>query len=375
MMTLHEQQRYRKRMLNTIGHRSGLPASNSIGANLLEREVHRYLNSGAVQSAVLEEIWRKKFGSDEAQLRWRTSQQAPLIARDYRRFRSCPVEWHHKPRRTSGYRKLCNFSDVEKMWHRLASDLIVAQHRPQPHIGDWPGRGRDMQMKQICAAICSGAQFVVCADVRTAFASVCTDALYQLPFLPEPIIRRAIDYRTHRFVRRERRTFASKIALAMPDNLEVPPSGLMEGSPASNAIFAFLLDDLPDHLSDNIVAFCYCDNIILIATDIVVAQQAEIALIEYFASHRAGPFDAVTSLHSVREPFEHLGYTLQWEDGLRVRLSPNNWCKLMERVENDSFAETLLWLQSSFGRCSNEEVWNYVYVALEEHYARMGAAM
>lgn len=369
-MTLCEQRRFRKRLLISIRRRSGTPASNPIGANLLGREISRYLNSGAVQSATLEEIWREKLGDDEALLLWRDAQQRPLVGRDYRRFRGGTVEWHHKPRRTSGFRKLCSFSAVEKMWHRLASDLIVAQHNPRPHIGDWRGRGRDSQMRQITEVVRSDELFVVCADVRRAFPSVCTDALYGLPFLPEQLVRRAIDSRTHQFVRRERGVYARHISQALPDDLEVPPSGLMEGSPASNAIFAYLLDDLPDHLGNHITVFCYCDNVILFAPNFAQAQQAKNALVEYFTSHRAGPFEVVATIQSVHEPFEHLGYSLQWNDGLQIALSLTNWYKMMEKLENSSFVDAMRWLQTSFSFCSKEEVWRYVYLGMQEHFFR-----
>lgn len=319
---------------------------------MLERERERYLGSHAVHSATLYDIWRENCGEEEAGARWRVIQQEPLVPHDYRRLRSRPVKWHHKPRRTSGFRKICSFSDNEKLWHLLARDLIVAQHNPRSHVGDWKARGRDAQMTEIIQAITSGKQAVVCADICRAFASVNIGAVYNLPFLPEALTRRAIDYRSHRFERRERSAYALAVALAALQDLEVSPSGLMEGSPASNAIFSVLLDDLPDHLGKCIQAFVYCDNIILLAPNMLQAQQAEQALAAYLTSHRAGPFSIISCVQSVCEPFEHLGYELQWQNEVEVRLSTHNWLRLMKMVDSGELSGALEWLGTSFRSCT-----------------------
>lgn len=370
MTSVQAHRRFKRRLLQKIRQRSGAVAADSITVSLVERERNRFLGSHAVQCATLHEIWREEVGAEAAQVRWDAAQRAPVVPRDYRRFRGSPVEWYHKPRRTTGCRKICQFGDVEKMWHVLARELIVAQHRPRPHVGDWIGRGRDWQMGQLLAAINSPWQGVVCADIRRAFASVNIDAVYDLPFLPEPLIRRAIDYRTHQFVRRERSALAREVALVAPHDLEVAPSGLMEGSPASNAIFSVLLDDLPDHLGERIQAFTYCDNIVLLAPSMLHAQQAEIALVRYLTSHRAGPFEAISSVQSVCEPFEHLGYTLQYDQGgrLAVELSQRNWNRLGERLDDEQvdLTATAAWLASSFRHCSSERVGEYVQRLADE---------
>ena len=358
-MSVAQQRRFRSRLQTQIARRSAAGSSGAIASGLLSRETERYLTSHAVQSSVLYDLWVRKHGLPEAQRLWKSAQRAPVCPHSYRRFRPSTIAFFHKPRSTEGVRKICRLAEVEKMWHVIARDLIVAQHQPRPHIGDWVGRGRDWQIDQIRAALTSPVQGVVCADITRAFASVNMDAVYDLPYLPEPLTRRAIDYRSHRFVRRERSEYARDVALAVRSydgDLERSPSGLMEGSPASNAIFSVLMDDLPDHFGEGISVFLYCDNIILIAPTVSRALQAREALARYLTEHRAGPFDMRSYVGEVGEGFDHLGYRL-WKrrtGGAEVSLSRSGWIKLVDRLfeGNRDTVAMAIWLKASYGRCS-----------------------
>tara|TARA_B100000378_G_scaffold276647_2_gene275063 strand:- start:3972 stop:4793 length:822 start_codon:yes stop_codon:yes gene_type:complete len=237
------------------------------------------------------------------------------------------------------------------MWHVMARELICAQHRPRPHIGDWKGRGRHRQVRDLIAAIVSPEQAVVVADIRHAFESVNAEAIYEIPYLPEQLIRGAIDHRTHRFVRRERsHEQVNRVSPDAVDMSKMVPSGLMEGSPASNAIFAVFLDDLPDQLDATIQVFVYCDNIILLAPNMSQAQRAHNSLAVYLSGHRAGPFlMSEEKVQSVTDEFQHLGYSLRLRDQVEVGLSLKNWDKLANRAEGRCTEEDIEgWLASSF---------------------------
>lgn len=363
MTQLKQHQRFRRQLLNKIAVRSRA-GECELGRSLLEREKRRYLGSHQVQSAALYDIWNDELGSDEALNRWSLAQRKPILPHDYRRFRAPPVVWYNFPRQTTGHRKICRLPSAEKLWHVLARDLIVAQHEPRQHIGDWRARGRDWQTGRLRSAINSPFQGVVSADIRCAFATVNAQAIYDLHYLPEPLIRRAIDYRTHRFVSRQRSEHTpspehtSSLVGSMLRNLEMAPTGLMEGSPASNAVFSVLMDDLPDHLGEDIEAFVYCDNIILLAPTMLLARRAHNSLVRYLAGHRAGPFEVRSIVHPVTQAFEHLGYSI-WFDGTRARvaLSPKNWLRYGGRLEDPSQApaEALQWLRSSFSRLTEPD--------------------
>ncbi len=349
-MTVQHQRRYARRLLQKIGRRS-LMRTNPISAAQLARETERYLMSHAIQSAVLYDIWYEQEDVPLAIERWSARQQRWDTPADYRRMRKRPVEWHPKERSTSGYRKICSFEVAEKMWHVMARELICAQHCPRPHIGDWRGRGRHKQVSDLIAAIVSPEQAVVVADIHHAFESVNAEAIYELPYLPEPLIRGAIDHRTHMFVCRERsHKEVNKVSPDIVDMRKVVPSGLMEGSPASNAIFAVFLDDLPDHLDESIQVFVYCDNIILLAPNMSQAQRAHNSLAAYFSGHRAGPFStSKQDVQSVTEEFEHLGYSIRLGDQIDVGLSLSNWTEHAAKSESRCSDEKIEeWLASAF---------------------------
>ena len=355
-MTLQQQRRFARRLLKKIGHRRQA-GDGAVNSDLRAREIERFLMSNAVQSAALHDIWADTYTAVQAE-EWRAArQERPIFSYDYRRLRARPVEWYPKRRSTSGFRKICMFGSEEKMWHRLARDLICAQHQPGEHIGDWRGRGRDDQMRKLLAAIHSPWQAVVATDIRRAFEHVKPQAIYDLPYLPEPLIRRAIDHRNHRFVRRERSHPQGNISL--PDDVDMigmAPSGLMEGSPVSNAIFSVLMDDLPDHLDRAIQAFVYCDNIILLAPSMLHAHRAKNSLIEYLSGHRAGPFAISDSDPApVTEAFEHLGYNVRLGCGgqLDVGLSHKNWRELAKKTEKGVERTDIVdWICRSFPACS-----------------------
>jgi hypothetical protein len=132
--------------------------------------------------------------------------------------------------------------------------------------------------------------------------------------------------------------------------MEMVPSGLMEGSPASNAIFSVLLDDLPDHLDEAIQAFVYCDNIILLAPDMSQARRAKTSLAVYLSGHRAGPFAITANAPvSVTQGFEHLGYSLRLKTKVEVGLSLRNWIELARKVEGRTSQKAIeVWLETSF---------------------------
>ena len=370
--SLSEQRRFKRRLLGVINRRS--QASNStIGLAMLEREKERYLNSPAVQSATLFDLRLRTYKLEDALEAWVQEQQPPIVPRSYKRIPRSIVHWHPKRRQTSGFRKVCKLPLYLKLWHVLARDLIVAQHQPRSHIGDWRDRGRDWQIKALSNVIKGDQQAVVMADINRAFPSVNFDAVYELPYLPEILTRRAIDYRSIDFVGGWKNACPWGVPSAMHDDLETAPSGLLEGSPVSNALFSVMLDDLPDHLDEGILPFVYCDNIVLVASNKEQARKAASALVSYLSGHRFGPFQVTTEVRSVRDGFDHLGYSIYRRgNAVEVALSPRSWDKLVDRLDDRQIkcSVTLRWLHASFGALSYNSMANCVQVILEEEQRR-----
>lgn len=375
-MSQSEQRRFKRNLLRTITRRSEVARGGcSISLELLSKEVERLLSSHGVHMATRYEIWLGDHRKEEADHRWETETRAGPVTRSYHSFESAPVDWYYKPRSTSGFRKICMFSHDERVWQRLVKDLITAQHRPRAHIGDWHGRGRNFTVQQLLAAITSPEQAVVVADVRQAFESVNIDAVYDLRLAPDELIRRVIDARSHSFRRlargeRDLPPEARLMSMAYHGNDGMVPTGLMEGSPASNAIFSVFLDDLPDHLSEDILVFVYCDNVILLSPSPSQAQQAQEALVSYFSGHRAGPFDLRSEVRPLRYAFDFLGYDIRMadENNLHVSLSPRNWLRFAEKMEDSTtdLRQMVNWLTTSFPQCADYTIRSHMELIAED---------
>lgn len=357
--SIREQRRYRDRLLARIRARAQSGRS-SIGAPLHSREVSRYLSSHAVQSVALLDVWRRENHEDPTQL-WREWQH-PRLPYQIERARYRPVYWYPKKRRTSGFRKICKLPIQLKVWHVLAKDLIYAQHQVGPHIAGWPGNDRHMQIREIADAIIDREQWVVIADVRRAFPTFKPSAIYELHSLPEDLVRRAIDSRYLNFTGGMRSNPTWVKDTPMCDDLEMDPTGLLEGSPASNAIFSVFLNDLPDHMPGGVNPFVYCDNIVLVCPSEACAQQAESSLVRYFSDHRAGPFEVTSECKPVWHGFDHLGYSISHNLGVtRVGLSASSWEKLHCRIRHQQQYEVTPeeWLRASFSALHGYELAPY----------------
>lgn len=359
--TLNRQRRFQKRLLSKIGSRAQA-ACSSIGAPLLRNEVSRYLRAHAVQSVTLLNYWKRE-DPDTAQLRWEEWQR-PSVPYRLDRLSPTPIPWYPKKKSTSGYRKVCKLPQQLKMWHSLAKDLICAAHNPAAHIADWPGRGRDKQVRDVAAAITSQSQWVVVADVRRAFATFNPEAVYELPSLPNELVRRAIDSRNQTFVGSMRSIRARpSLPSSVHDDLEMDPTGLLEGSPTSNAIFSVFLDDLPDHLPDSVIPFVNCDNVILVCPNETLAHLAAASSVRYFTDHRAGPFELKYVCQPVWHTFDHLGYSLRCtlHGKVAVGLSAKNLLRLLRRINyrKDEETEPMRWLHSSFAALGAHEMVQY----------------
>lgn len=225
-----------------------------------------------------------------------------------------------------------------------------------------------MQIREIADAINRWEQWVVIADVRKAFPTFDPSAIYELHSLPEDLVRRAIDSRNLNFTggMRSNPTWAEDTPMC--DDLEMDPTGLLEGSPASNAIFSVFLNDLPDHMPEGIRPFVYCDNIVLVCSSEAYAQQAESSLIRYFSDHRAGPFEVTSECRPVWHGFDHLGYSIMHNFGVtRVGLSVRNWEKLHRRIRSkeQNEVEPVEWLHASFSALHGHERAPYEIMILD----------
>lgn len=305
----------------------------------IERLIDSYLADQMVQLAVLDEIYAEKTGAKNRVTWWPKLTSQPTAPRSYERLRQ-PVEWFHKRKASGGTRKVCDLPIGTKLFHVLAKDVLTATHNPGRHIGDWPGRGRDWLVQRLAEQLAkSHNQFVVVTDIRSCFASINPDVTYQLRHLPERFVRIVLDSRSQRFIRKPEGCIDRPITVLCISDGEAIPRGLLEGSPASNAILAILLNDLADQFEEGVSVFIYCDNIVLVAPDEEMAVRAGSTLRRYCSSgrlgclslHQDGPF-----IRPVTSSFDFLGYSFRARgDGhLRVDLTDDNYTDFIGRLDD-----------------------------------------
>lgn len=371
-MNVSYHRKKRRSLLKHIARRANV--SFGFHANhLLKHQCEMFLSSYSVQTATLFDIWTDKYDFDNALVRF-TDASEHRVARTLGRFRPPPVKFFHKKRSTQGYRKLCHFSEVALMWQRMGADLVHAQHKPGPHIGDWRGRGQHWQIDGIARSIKTPYQHAVVADIKRCFESVNFDEIYNLPHLSEAFIRKVLDHREMTFIQHDVSAKPLSVHEGATYYFERAPTGLMEGSPASNVIFSVLMDDLPSRFNRHIQVFVYCDNIILLAPDEKQAMQAQNILVRYLAEHRAGPFECRSEVQSVNRPFDHLGYQIvRRHDGrVSVGLSDANMKKLnfMIQEEGKDLADVSNWLLASFPSCTVANTRIHVQMLIDEAFSR-----
>lgn len=313
----------------------------------LQNAINAYLNSASVQLATFHEIWSRRHGALMANLLIKQRCSPEFVALDYKAVEFEPVAYQHRCRSTSGFRRVCKLPDDLLMFHYLARDLIVAQFDPKAHIADWKGRGANRAIERMAEAINQPDQQVIVADISRCFDSVNFNEFYKSSLLPEEFIRRALDCRYWAF----RYQWNSKGCchpkqprckgpLIGDQGLgETVTGSLGQGSPASNAVLATMLNDMDaQQFGANFLAVI-SDNIIVVCAGDVDPQPVIAEMVEHFANHRYGPFvlhPETIEARPASEPFDFLGYQFRCapDGALDIDLSQRNWEKLNRLLEN-----------------------------------------
>ena len=158
-----------------------------------------------------------------------------------------PVNWWHEPKRSGGYRKVCDLPRPLKATHYIIADAIRAQMVQPVAIYNLKGKGRDRLVSDLLAKLSQGFDTCRIYDVKDCFQSVNPNTIYQLP-LPRRIIDHALaiqDLNLQRVATPTASYGDAPIDIPVDNTAECGPAGLMQGSPASNLILAYLLQTMP----------------------------------------------------------------------------------------------------------------------------------
>lgn len=187
------------------------------------------------------------------------------------------VRYWHVPRKRGAPRPVCSLPPVLKAKHRRLTDTIVAQLRLHPSIYGASsmayGENKLLNHDKDAAAgraaqLISDGWIVAESDIADCFQSFNPDGLYSLTSLNirEEEIRQTLDYRKLRF------EYVPRTETGLSSNTPTErsgPRGLLQGSPVSSAILAWVLDSVVRSLpqSDDIELVIAFDNILVAARE------------------------------------------------------------------------------------------------------------
>lgn len=267
-----------------------------------------------------------------------------------------------------------------------------AQHEPASHIHDWPDRGGcPGAVAHARDAIQHHGRYVVVADIRDCYPSFNPDYLYQIDLLPPEPSRAALDSRELRY------SLRGDVPYGYDRTEQTRPRGLLQGGAASSSILAYALNDLPEHLPNDVVPICQSDNFIIVCRSRVECEAAAEALSRYLRGNPAGAFSPRMEMVWVRDPldgsdpaaihwpsrFDQFGYSfaMSAQGECEVGLSFPNLMKVMNDVHEyldrlepqqapiDDFLSELRMRVAGFPALSDAPV-DYIAQALEPDFVQ-----
>ncbi|WP_102225439.1 hypothetical protein [Acidimangrovimonas sediminis] len=258
--------------------------------------------------------------------------------RDY-----APIGWGFHAKSTVGVRPICKRMPLDlKAVHHMLAAALEAQFAPSVPLYGVRGHSRDDAARALKELQASGFPYLAKTDIRDCFQQVNPDALYRLP-LPKEVIKHALDTRNLVFeeLGGQQANGASFAVLSsqtqMMSHVANGPRGLMQGSPASGVILAWMLNDIPAG-TDQAVLLCN-DNIVVAAAESAASREMVDTLFAYFRRHPAGPFALFHPVYADNAPLEFLGYLFDPERG-DIGIAEKGRAKLDRRLDEADEADT-----------------------------------
>lgn len=224
------------------------------------------------------------------------------------------VKWYPKRKANGGFRPVCVLPLQLKSVHYMIGAVVEAHLPCNSSIYGVSGASRDDAAHALKTLQNSGFCYLAAADIKNCFQGINPDAIYQLP-LPKEVIRKTLDVRNMTFttgtefgVHSEPNGFGHSreyIDVRNPSG----PQGLLQGSPASNIILAWLLRSIPN--DDNVAVLLCFDNIAVAGRTAEVTRQMMDTLADFFRRFPAGPLELHDYQYTNGENdlLEFLGYS------------------------------------------------------------------
>lgn len=255
-----------------------------------------------------------------------------------------PIRWHKHAKKNGGYRPICALPPDLKAVHYVIAGALKAAFVPNNHVYGVTGRGRDEAARHLKEAQNAGRPYLAKLDIVDCFQSINPDSLYQLP-LPKEVIRRALDTRHMMFEEWEPQTGTTTnqrlSGIPKHSHSESGPRGLLQGSPASNLILAWLLNDVP--VPEGAMVLICTDNIAVAAADPTTRQAVIESLVAYFQRDcPAGPLNLCPAVYAGpgTEPLDFLSYAFD-PDSPEISVADAALSKLEGRLDDLEDDDTL----------------------------------
>lgn len=252
------------------------------------------------------------------------------------------IRWHAKEKSSGGERYICKLPAELKAVHYLLKRPLEKLLVPAPNIYGVKGRSRDDLALEIKELQNQGFNCIAVSDIVNCYQSIPPDTVYQLP-LPKEVIRRTLDLRYQTLLEDER----GGKSKSRPRNTilhdDTPqkargPKGLMQGSPLSSLILAWVLNGIPS--SHEARVFLCFDNLIVLARSPSETRATVKMLAAHFEQCPAGPLALCDATFSDEAPAEFLGYLFDPERtgvGMEIE-SRNQFLENLMKAEAEQLA-------------------------------------
>ena len=224
--------------------------------------------------------------------------------------RYMPVTWYCTSKADGSSRPICILPPDLKAVHYMIAEVIGQQLERSDALYGVPGFSRDDAARNLNTLQSAGYVHLAKTDIVDCFQSINPSALYELP-LPQEVTRRALDLRNLSFIenrdhRASQLSYSSSLCVHHGRHKASGPKGLMQGSPASNIILAWLLNSIPS-ADDAKVMLCF-DNIVVAARTMAACREMVDTLTAHFERCSAGPLALCDPEFADNTPMEFLGY-------------------------------------------------------------------
>lgn len=250
-----------------------------------------------------------------------------------------PIQWHAKSKPSGGERYICRLPNALKAAHYLLKRPLEKLLSTDANIFGVKGHSRDDLAREIKDLQNRGFNNIAVTDIVDCYQSVDPDAVYELP-LPKEVIRRTLDLRNQILVEENhgaqpQARFHDIFSLYDTTQNARGPRGLMQGSPLSGLILAWLLNGIPS-TEDARVYLCF-DNLIVLARSPSDSRAMVDTLAAHFQQCSAGPLALCDPFFAENLPVNYLGYLFDPRQ-LGVGIAMNDRNKFLKKL-NDAEAK------------------------------------